>query len=142
MLLGVVPPAGSEKGARRVRFTATSFVNRSRGWAVGAEGQVFVTRNGGRTWTPQQSNTTADLFDVKFLDELEGWAAGANGTLLHTTDGGARWAIVPSGTTHTLERLCFVGRTRGWAVGFGGIILSYGPQPAPSERPDLKKSGK
>jgi photosystem II stability/assembly factor-like uncharacterized protein len=139
VLVGLVPPAGRAQEARRVRFTATSFVDRSRGWAVGAEGQVFVTRNGGRTWTPQTSNTTADLFDVKFLDASEGWAAGAKGTLLHTTDGGARWAVVPSGTTHALERLCFAGRTRGWAVGFGGTILSYSPQSAPPSRPGLKR---
>ena len=138
-LLGFVPPTGSADDVRRVRFTATSFVDRSCGWAVGAGGQVFATRNGGRTWTPQASNTRADLFDVKFLDSSEGWAAGANGTLLHTTDGGARWTIVPSGTTHALERLCFAGRTRGWAVGFGGTILSYSPQPAPAGRPGLKR---
>jgi photosystem II stability/assembly factor-like uncharacterized protein len=139
LLLGLAPPAGAAADARRVRFTATSFVDRSRGWAVGAEGQVFATRNGGRTWTPQASRTTADLFDVKFLDASEGWAAGAGGTLLHTTDGGARWAVVPSGTTHTLERLCFVGRERGWAVGFGGTILSYAPRQAPAARPGLKR---
>ncbi len=138
-LLGLVPPAGTSADARRVRFTATSFVDRDRGWAVGAEGQIFVTRNGGRTWTPQASNTTADLLDVKFLDRLEGWAAGAVGTLLHTTDGGARWEIVPSGTTHALERLCFVGRARGWAVGFGGTILNYSTAAEPTGRPGLKK---
>ncbi len=138
-LLGFVPPASAGPDARRVRFTATSFVDRSRGWAVGAEGQVFATRNGGRTWTPQESNTTADLLDVKFLDGREGWASGAGGTLLHTVDGGSRWEIVPSGTTHALERLCFVGRARGWAVGFGGTILSYSPGQAEAQRPGLKR---
>ncbi|HWT03716.1 MAG TPA: YCF48-related protein [Pyrinomonadaceae bacterium] len=139
VLLGLVPTTGGGAAARRVRFTATSFVDRSRGWAVGAEGRVFATRDGGRTWTPQESNTTADLLDVKFLDRLEGWAAGASGTLLRTTDGGARWTVVPSGTTHALERLCFVGRTRGWAVGFGGTILGYSPEAAPAQRPGLTR---
>lgn len=137
-LLGLAPPAGTGPDARRVRFTAASFVDRSRGWAVGAEGRVFATRNGGRTWTPQESNTTADLLDVKFLDEREGWAAGAGGTLLHTIDGGSRWEVVPSGTTHALERLCFAGHARGWAVGFGGTILSYSPGAAGAQRPGLK----
>ncbi len=139
MVLVPVSPTGITNEVRRVRFTATSFVDSSRGWAVGAEGQVFVTRDSGRTWTPQVSNTNADLFDVKFFDRLEGWAAGASGTLLHTIDGGLRWAVVPSGTTHALERLCFAGRTRGWAVGFGGTILSYAPPSGSVQRPGLKK---
>lgn len=111
--------------ARRVRFTSVSFVDEKHGWAVGAQGRVFATRDGGRTWAAQKSNVTADLSDVKFLDKYEGWAVGAEGTLIHTTDGGARWTVEASGTTHALERLFFVGRTRGWAVGFGGTIISY-----------------
>lgn len=139
-LLGLAPPAsGNTAETERVRFRATSFVDRKRGWAVGGEGRVFVTRDGGRTWAAQASNVATDLFDVKFLDEFEGWAVGAQGTLIHTADGGAHWKIEPSGTTHTLERLCFVGRTRGWAVGFGGTILSYTPGSATPQRPELRK---
>ncbi|HUQ31595.1 MAG TPA: YCF48-related protein [Pyrinomonadaceae bacterium] len=124
---------------RRVRFTATSFVDKKRGWAVGAEGRVFATQDGGRTWGPQNSNVEADLYDVKFPDALEGWAAGAGGTLIHTLDGGRHWTVTPTGTTHALERLCFIGRTRGWVVGFGGTIISYTPLASPPRPPVLKK---
>jgi photosystem II stability/assembly factor-like uncharacterized protein len=139
-LVGFAAASGQQAEATpRVRFTATSFVDSRRGWAVGAEGRVFATRDGGRTWAAQNSNVQADLLDVKFLDAFEGWAAGAQGTLIHTTDGGARWRVVPLGTTHALERLCFVGRTRGWVVGFGGTIISYAPENAPPAAPALKK---
>jgi photosystem II stability/assembly factor-like uncharacterized protein len=125
-LTGSEPPTKNNAvETRRVRFTSVSFVDEKHGWAVGAEGRVFATRDGGRTWAAQKSNVTADLSDVKFLDKYEGWAIGAEGTLIHTTDGGARWTAEASGTTHALERLFFVGRTRGWAVGFGGTIISY-----------------
>jgi photosystem II stability/assembly factor-like uncharacterized protein len=127
--------------ARRVRFTATSFVDKKRGWAVGAEGRVFATLDGGRTWGPQNSNVETDLYDVKFLDAFEGWAAGAGGTLIHTLDGGRHWTVAPTGTTHALERLCFIGRTRGWVVGFGGTIISYTPLASPPRPPVLKKIG-
>jgi photosystem II stability/assembly factor-like uncharacterized protein len=139
-LIGFVPASGNSlDAAARVRFTAASFVNSKRGWAVGAEGRVFSTRDGGRTWGAQESNVRADLFDVKFLDEFEGWAAGAQGTLIHTTDGGKRWIVEPSGTTHALERLYFVGRTRGWVVGFGGTIITYTPDTVPPKPPELRK---
>ena len=107
------------------RFNAASFVDRRRGWVVGARGLVFTTMDGGHTWREQQSNTTADLFDVKFTDAREGWAVGAEGTIIHTVDGGAHWTTEQSGTTHKLERLYFASRERGWAVGFGGTIISY-----------------
>jgi photosystem II stability/assembly factor-like uncharacterized protein len=139
-LIGFEPSSTGNEGARRVRFNAASFVDKRRGWAVGTEGRIFKTQDGGRTWSEQSSNVRADLYDVKFFDEFEGWAAGAQGTLIHTTDGGRRWVVVPSGTTHALERLCFVGRTRGWVVGFGGTIISYTPNVAPPKPPELKKS--
>jgi photosystem II stability/assembly factor-like uncharacterized protein len=129
----------TDRDWQRVRFNAASFVNKRRGWAVGSEGRIFATRDGGRTWTAQTSNIQADLYDVKFFDDFEGWAAGAGGTLLHTTDGGNRWTVEPSGTTHALERLCFVGRTHGWVVGFGGTIIRFTPNAPHSKTPELKK---
>ena len=138
-LLGLMPASGGSASALRVRFTAANFIDHRRGWAVGAEGQVFATRDGGRTWAQQTSNVRADLYDVKFLDEFEGWAAGAGGTLIYTTDGGAHWTLEPSGTTHALERLCFVGRTHGWVVGFGGTIISFTPNAAIPQRPELRR---
>jgi photosystem II stability/assembly factor-like uncharacterized protein len=139
-LLSLAPASGKQaEGTASVRFTATSFIDRRRGWAVGAEGKVFATRDGGRTWSAQNSNVTADLLDVKFISEYEGWAVGAQGTLIRTMDGGAHWTPESSGTTHALERLCFVGRTRGWAVGFGGTIISYSVNAATPRRPELKR---
>ena len=132
-LVGLEPLPAGRTDSRRVRFTAASFVDNRLGWAVGAEGCVFTTRDGGRTWVSQSSNVTADLNDVKFLDEFEGWAAGAQGTLIHTKNGGARWEVVPTGTTHRLERLWFVDRHHGWVVGFGGTIISYASNAEPSK---------
>ena len=129
----------AEAAAAHVRFTATSFIDQRRGWAVGAEGKVFATRDGGRTWSAQVSNTTADLLDVRFISEYEGWAVGAQGTLIRTMDGGAHWTMEASGTTHPLERIFFVGRTRGWIVGFGGTIISYSADGATPQRPELRR---
>jgi photosystem II stability/assembly factor-like uncharacterized protein len=121
--------------AKGVRFNAASFVDNRLGWAVGSGGTVYRTTNGGRTWIPQNSGVSTDLFDVKFLDASEGWAVGAEGTLIHSTDGGINWTIEPTATKHPLERVFFVDRSHGWAVGFGGTILSYVPADPPRLRP-------
>jgi photosystem II stability/assembly factor-like uncharacterized protein len=105
------------------RLNAVWFATPERGWAVGAEGVIVATTDGGRTWRPQASGVGDDLYDVKFFDEAEGWAVGRGGALLHTTDGGRTWADSKRVTTHALERLFTVGR-RAWAVGFGGTIVA------------------
>jgi photosystem II stability/assembly factor-like uncharacterized protein len=121
-----------------VRFTAVSFVDARRGWAVGAKGHIFATRDGGRTWRAQVSNVESDLLDVKFTGANEGWACGTEGVLLYTRDGGARWNNVSSGTPHALERLCFINNRRGWAVGFGGTIITYDAD-TPARKPELRR---
>ncbi|MBV8857688.1 MAG: hypothetical protein JOZ02_12205 [Acidobacteria bacterium] len=105
------------------RLNAVWFVGPERGWAVGGEGVIVTTTDGGRTWRPQRSGVGDDLNDVKFFDESEGWAVGRDGAMLHTTDGGRTWADERRVTPHALERLFTVGR-RAWAVGFGGTIVA------------------
>ena len=122
---------GFVRDAENTRFTSASFVGASFGWAVGNAGQIFATRDAGRTWFAQRSNVEVDLQDVKFISPAEGWAVGADGLVLHTTDGGARWFAESSNTSHLLNRLFFIDRDRGWAVGFGGTILKYAQAAAP-----------
>lgn len=105
------------------RLNAVWFATRERGWAVGGEGLILATDDGGRTWRPQDSGVAEDLHDVRFFDEREGWAVGRGGAMLHTADGGRTWAEARRLTTHSLERLHTVGR-RAWAVGFGGTIVA------------------
>lgn len=121
-------PSGTLSLAARspsLRLNAVSFADARRGWAVGANGAVLATADGGRTWAAQESGTESDLFDVKFFDAREGWAVGSGGAAIHTSDGGQTWRPEQTGTTHALERLFFEGRARGWAVGFGGTIIAF-----------------
>jgi photosystem II stability/assembly factor-like uncharacterized protein len=105
------------------RLNAVWFTTPERGWAVGGEGVIISTSDGGRNWRPQTSGVGDDLYDVRFFNETEGWAVGRGGALLHTTDGGRNWADAKRATTHALERLFTIGR-RAWAVGFGGTIVA------------------
>lgn len=108
-----------------LRLNAVFFSGSEAGWAVGANGVIYFTSNGGRSWQPQESGVKSDLYDVKFIDTLEGWAVGGEGAILHTKDGGRVWTRERRTTDHTLESLFFVGRRRAWAVGFGGTVVTF-----------------
>jgi photosystem II stability/assembly factor-like uncharacterized protein len=79
---------------------AIQFLDSNEGWAVGDDGVVWHTIDGGRTWDRQATGVRASLRSVQFLTPFVGWIAGreelANGAgsvgvLLYTRDGGLKW---------------------------------------------------
>jgi len=91
------------------------------GWAVGGNGLVIRSTDGGQTFTPS-SPTTTTLNGVYFLDELEGWAVGNSGIAIHTTDGGDHWTQTTPGSL-ALNSVYFADANHGWMVGDSGKIL-------------------
>jgi photosystem II stability/assembly factor-like uncharacterized protein len=79
--------------------------------AVGENGIVLLTQDGGATWMHRVSNVTANLTSVAFTDAGSGIALGEQGTVLRTTDGGKAWE---AGATETLEEAAADG-TSGFA---------------------------
>ena len=65
-----------------------SSTDANNGTAVGDQGTIVRTADGGTTWTAQQSGTTNQLHGVSFTDANTGTAVGLQGTILRTTDGG------------------------------------------------------
>lgn len=62
------------------------FVNNQRGWAVGEEGRIFCTVNGGTSWIFQiMSNMGETLESVHFPSEFVGYCVGEDGVLLKLT---------------------------------------------------------
>jgi photosystem II stability/assembly factor-like uncharacterized protein len=58
------------------------------GYAVGSDGLVLKTTDGGMSWKQQKTRTTSDFHSVQFpLDSKTGFIIG-NGTIMKTTDGG------------------------------------------------------
>jgi photosynthesis system II assembly factor YCF48-like protein len=107
-------------------------VDANHGWAVGYDGTIVATTDGGATWTAQTSGTTNTLIWVSFVDANHGWAVGEFGTIVATTDGGASWTAQTSGTTNHLYGVFFVDASHGWAVGTGGTIRGFTSPPAPT----------
>jgi photosystem II stability/assembly factor-like uncharacterized protein len=128
------------------------FADAAHGWALGERGLLYVTLDGGTTWTRQQTPTRHLLLDAHFLNARQGWIAGAGSTLLRTADGGATWragrieaaamrprvaaqAISPSprlpaapaepaeaASLVRFNAVSFTNARRGWAVGAGGAV--------------------
>ena len=79
-------------------LTRVRFVDPQHGWAVGYDGTVLVTDDGGATWRLSQFDAAwgKSWYDVLFFDPSNGLLAGANGALKRTDDGGKTWTDVTS----------------------------------------------
>ena len=75
-------------------FKSIFMLNKKEGWIVGSSdsGLIIHSKDGGNTWSRQESGIEYGLSDVIFVDSLNGWTCG-NKTL-RTTDGGSTWDIV------------------------------------------------
>lgn len=104
---------------------SVDFVSRTLGWAVGEAGGVFVSRDGGKTWSRQKVATTQNLTSVRFVTLKTGWMTGLNGTLMYTVDQGHKWTTVktPALGLYAMTRL---DAETGWAVGEDGQMLRLG----------------
>lgn len=60
-------------------------------WAIGDDGKIIHTEDGGKTWNLQESEVSESLLGVHFIDRLNGWVVGTKKTILKTQDGGRTW---------------------------------------------------
>ena len=97
----------------------------TRAWAVGSNGTILHSQDGGKTWSAQTSGVQATLRGVAFVDAQRGWVVGDSGTILRTQDGGKTWNAQNSGVQDSLYRIFFPKSDReyGFAVGDKMTIL-------------------
>lgn len=106
------------------------FVNSMTGWAVGSNGTIRKTSNGGLTWSAQLSGTDQELQVVHFIDENIGWITGGGVTaqaapMLKTIDGGENWESLSYGfNAFFIKDLFFVDENVGWAIKTDSIYRS------------------
>jgi photosystem II stability/assembly factor-like uncharacterized protein len=91
------------------------------GWAVGGNGLVIRSTDGGQSFS-SSSPATATLNGVFFVSDLDGWAVGNGGIAIHTTDGGDQWTQSTPGAL-ALNSVFFTDATHGWIAGDSGKIL-------------------
>ncbi len=95
---------------------AVHFPDGKNGWAVGANGVIVHTADGGGVWSAQASGTSKQLNSVFFADAEKGWAVG-DGVILRTTNGGVSWTSDEGATPADLHSVTFMDTSNGWAVG-------------------------
>lgn len=114
---------------------AVQFVDRNEGWAVGDEGCVWHSINGGRTWERQATGVRASLRAVHFLNPYIGWVVGREelphrggsvGVLLFTEDGGLSWKRGVANSLPGLHRIQFFNEKVGFVAGDGTDAVPSG----------------
>lgn len=126
---GVTEPAvileRSAAALKRVRL-----VDEHRGWAVGSDGTLLTTQDGGRSWNaPGLSESQRRLlsgFDFHALAVSEGAVlfAGSPGAAVFRLDPATgELEVKPTGTAATIYDLTVAGGTA-WGVGERGLILA------------------
>jgi uncharacterized repeat protein (TIGR01451 family)/CSLREA domain-containing protein len=103
-------------------YASVFFVDTNTGWAVGDNGTILKTTDGGGLWSPQTSGTSKDLNSVFFVDANTGWTVGENGEIRNTMDG-TTWNSQDIGGGKDLNSVFFVDANTGWTVGEVGIIV-------------------
>lgn len=107
---------------------AVQFVDRDEGWAVGDEGVVWHSIDGGKTWERQPTGVRSSLRSLCFLNPYVGWVvgreelpngAGSTGVLLFTQDGGLKWQQFKRNTMPGLNVVRFLDAKTGFVVGDG-----------------------
>ncbi len=80
----------------RQMLNRVRFLDQNRGWAVGHDGVIIHSADGGARWSQQHFDPEKQqpLNDVLFLDAQRGFAGGAPARFLQTRDGGKSWAPV------------------------------------------------
>jgi photosystem II stability/assembly factor-like uncharacterized protein len=97
--------------------------------AVGADGAIVRTSDGGDHWQAVQSPKLVSLFGVTFVDKNAGFVVGEFSTILTTTDGGQTWTLNYGGNTgdYTIGpyfSVVFSDPQHGVASGLSGNLLA------------------
>jgi photosystem II stability/assembly factor-like uncharacterized protein len=101
----------------------------NRCWAVGNEGVMLVSADGGVTWTAQDTSfpTSKNVSGIVFANSNCGWSVGEHTwkTVQWTNDGGSQWHLVDmqSLSVDSMLAVAYDGVSRGWAVGSHGAVV-------------------
>lgn len=90
----------------RAMLLRVRFIDDRHGWAVGHDGVVLATQDGGDSWRliHYDAERGKPIYDVLFIDPDNGFIVGANAIFRRTRDGGQSWEdLEPDITIHGLH---------------------------------------
>lgn len=110
------------KAPVRAMLTRVTFVDDSNGWAVGHDGSVLRTTDGGETWDLRHWDAAwgRPFYDAIFTTPERGLVVGSNGRMLRTDDAGESWEEVTNEVFDTGFHLYEIERLPGGALMIAG----------------------
>jgi photosystem II stability/assembly factor-like uncharacterized protein len=121
-------------------FRDLTFSDALHGWAVGKDGAVNYTIDGGQTWNNQNAGTGQDLECIAFADNTLGLTVGTNSVARLTSNGGSNWSNAGVNGDEDFAAVAFPDINHAWIAGGGGEIFattngcaSWSPQFPPVE---------
>lgn len=115
-------PALMVSGAAKARLLDVSQAGK-RLVAVGQQGVIVVSDDGGANWKQVPSPASVMLTRVRFLTDKLGWAVGYDGTILHTANAGSSWTLQHSDPeARVLYDVLFLDTQNGIAAGAYGAF--------------------
>lgn len=118
-------------------YHAIAFHDLLNGWAVGDNGVIANTIDGGKVglsplagWhlqtNPDSNFPQRTLNGLYALNGNEAWAVGDGGVILHTLNGGQTWNVEAAGTTTSLLTAVHAeDSSTAYVVGTNGTVLKY-----------------
>lgn len=93
------------------------------GWALGDNGVILKTTDGGSNWVSKETPVAVTFNKVKFHDAYLGYAVGNNGYIIKTVNGGESWTVVTTNISNVLNDLSIIDDTTVCVVGDNGTVL-------------------
>jgi photosystem II stability/assembly factor-like uncharacterized protein len=105
-------------------LNGVKFVNGLTGIAVGSNGIILRTSDGGLNWIVIENNAYYGFSSISIVDLNILIAVGTSGTIYKTSNSGLNWHNIISGTTYDFTSVFFVDQNTGFAAGVNILIKS------------------
>jgi len=100
-----LPAVPSAMASKSLIFAVRKFGGRY--FAVGQQGHILYSDDGGDSWTQAEVPVRSTLLDIHFPTPEQGWAVGHEGVILHSADSGKTWVKQYDGIRYGKEGLAF-----------------------------------
>jgi len=107
-----------------------AFINSLKGFAVGDQGVILTTTNGGTSWTSVASPVQRDFNAITFISSDTGYIVGgtasglfSRATILITVNGGSDWNVLTDQQRGIFNDISFADASVGYIVGDRATVL-------------------
>jgi photosystem II stability/assembly factor-like uncharacterized protein len=107
----------------RVDYLSIHFRDSLNGWAVGAQGAIIYSTDGGNKWMAINSPVTNNLLNVKNFNNQVIVAGGFNGTIIRSADGGQSWSLIQTGGVGNLWETEVINDSTAFMCGTNSSLL-------------------